>query len=268
MRKDKIELNKLGDIFRIYAKLFQNTKAYHDTYPVENFFKNRIDTRIKEIVMKDQRIINMLDYKLIINGEIFPDTTRNILNDVIKYFSKRRNEICFLSQGDPTTINIGDKPIFFDFETSGMNPIVAELAIFFWAVFIAESYYNPKYHPESFERRKIFIKEYICNKPMIQYRIGKKEKTLEINLKYSPLYKKIDILQFYFNEFIKKSLCGKMEELNKLRYFLAMRILSTFDISKYSEEDIMSSIAFLHIFCNSNSIDRNPHINKIFYKQK
>ena len=48
---------------------------------------------------------------------------------------------CSLSQGDPNTLNIGTKPIFFDFATSGYNPIICEFSAMFWSVLIADAYF-------------------------------------------------------------------------------------------------------------------------------
>ncbi|OIO41876.1 hypothetical protein COU62_04545 [Candidatus Pacearchaeota archaeon CG10_big_fil_rev_8_21_14_0_10_35_219] len=194
----------------------------------------------------------ILDYSWIINGRKYNLTIRKIIDLTKDYFKVNKAENCFLSQGDPILNNIGYKPVFFDFETAGFNPIVAEASIFFWGVFIAEVYFNPKYHKSSYYRHQKVTKDGL-NKPQIKYSINEKSKTIELEIAYSISERQRFFLSAYHN-FIKQM--SQREFLN-FSHFLTMRALTTLDIKKYSKKDVMTTLAILVL------LYKNP-ISKVF----
>lgn len=252
-------------LIKIYRRAFNLSKVYRKSYPLEKFFSGRVNSRLKD-VLKNKAIKEILDYKIIINGENYKLNTRNLINETSSYFTRKRKELCFLSQGDPEPINLGTKPILFDFESSGINPLLAEFAIFLWGVFMEESYYALKYHKKAY-RDRFDYRSLVKNKPKLRYKIDKKKRVLKMNLQYSISEVQKDMLLEYYNKFFKKVM-GKDAEriLGCLKYFMAMRILTTLNFDLYKKEDIYSSIAFLHLFYNlpvSNSLNRRDSLSKL-----
>lgn len=259
---DKLNKKKLNAILDFYRISLKNKKDYFHIYPSEKYFKNRINKRIENGFLKDKRIKPFLKMNISVNGVRYQKNTKQIISDTVNYFKKRNRELCFLTQGDPLTINIGTKPVFFDFDTSGFNALAGEVAIFIWAVFLAEVYYYPKYNPKSYISRSVFLKEIMDNKPRVLKKISRKDNTLLLKLAYNLSKNRRYIIKRYI-EIISKELTKKQRrDLNKsIKFFIAMRILATFDLKYYSSEDFLSSLAFLHIFCNSQM---TKNLNKGF----
>ncbi len=250
LNKSTLNKNKLKILIDIYKHAFKISNKSCSRYPSEKFFDKRIKTHVVNGLLKDKRLVKLLNYKVIINGEEYVHTTKEVIEEVIKYFKKRHKELCFISQGDPTTMNLGTKPVLFDFETSGLNPLIGEFSIFFWAVFIAESYYHPKYNKKSYMSRPWFFKNYY-NKPGVWFKVDDKNRILNITLRYIPSKTKRRLIEYYLHNLIEKVVCRRSDDLlNKMRYFLPMRILATFKISRYSLKDTISSIGFLNLLCN------------------
>lgn len=167
-----------------------------------------------------------------------------------------------MSQGDPNTLNIGIKPIFFDFATSGYNPIICEFSAIFWSVLIADAYFCPKYHPKSYYNHKKVFKNIDKFTPNLQYEVNDTEKKINIqsNIKTSKI--RIDFIKEYIE---------MLENLNvkigkEFIYFLAMRILCIFNISKMEEKDYFYSIFILHYLYENISDDVYDSLNTIINK--
>jgi len=252
LNEDKFDIRILRRILKIYKNSFKFHHALKDKYTSDKFFSRRVKPRLKEGILQDRRISEILDYQIKINGKIFTQNTREIIEETIDYFNKPRRELCFLSQGDPEPINLSTQPLFFDFETAGLNPVISEFAIFLWGFFMEEAYYAPKYNKNYYLSRKGFLEGLGKNKPIILVDKDIKNKTLNITFEYFISRSRKKIILCYFRDFFKK-IADKEEIilLKKFRYFLVMRILTTLDPKKYSLEDIYSTLAFLHLFCNS-----------------
>lgn len=250
LNKDKINVKKFDQIISIYKKTFKRTRTYKKDYPLKKYFYDRINTRIEKCFLKDNRISKILKYKIKVNDEYYEKSTLKIVESAIAYFNKRPKELCFLTQGDPEPINIGTEPIFLDFETSGINPLVAEFAIFLWGVFMEESYYAPKYNRNCYVSRIIFTGDMKNNKPEVKVKIDYRNRVLGIRLNYRISNARREMIRLYLTGLVESIREGE-DVLERLKYFMVLRILGIFDLRKYSFEDLFSSIGFLHIFCNS-----------------
>ena len=108
----------INRIVNLYNSSFKVT-INKNVYPMKQFFQERIKSRLKKWYSKEK----FFDYNVNINGMESRKTTE-IINEANNFFEKKCKLECSLSQGDPNTLNIGTKPIFFDFATSGYNPII------------------------------------------------------------------------------------------------------------------------------------------------
>lgn len=248
-------LNKTPKNFKNFKKLinfylssFETSNSHSDEYPLSEYFIKRLRKRLKPNVLGDKRRSYLLKYNIIINNIEFKFNTYEIIQRTMRYFQSKPRELSFFSQGDPTLINLAEKPLFFDFETSGLNPILAEFSIFFWGVYIAETYYYPKYHKESYLNHDLFLRNINANKPIIKFRIDDKNKTIYLNLRYNPSKIKKQLIRLYVDGFLKRTSLKLSDD--SLKHFLLMRILTSLNVSKFTLEDYLSSLAFLNLFCN------------------
>lgn len=243
-------------IISLYSNSFKMTIT-SSQYPMQQFYQDRIESRLIKWYNKEKKI----EYKINING-VEGKKTSEIIKEVINFFNKEHKLECSLSQGDPNTLNIGIKPIFFDFATSGYNPIICEFSAIFWSVLIADAYFCPKYHPKSYYNHKKVFKNIDKFTPNLQYEVNDTEKKINIqsNIKTSKI--RIDFIKEYIE---------MLENLNvkigkEFIYFLAMRILCIFNISKMEEKDYFYSIFILHYLYENISDDVYDSLNTIINK--
>ena len=224
---------------------------------MEKFFKDRVETRLKRWYNNEE----LLKYTINING-IESKSTMSIIEETISFFEKKQNLKCSLTQGDPNTLNIGIKPIFFDFATAGNNPIIAEFSTIFWSVLIADAYFCPKYHSNSYYRHEKVYDNIEKFKPNIGYKIDNKTKKIHIqsNIKTSK------IRMIFIKEYINMLKNLNIEIQKEVIYFFTMRILCVFDIRTMDENDYFYSIFILHYLYKNLSYNIYESIINIMNK--
>ena len=235
----------INRIVNLYNSSFKVT-INKNVYPMKQFFQERIKSRLKKWYSKEK----FFDYNVNINGMESKKTTE-IINEVNNFFEKKCKLECSLSQGDPNTLNIGTKPIFFDFATSGYNPIICEFSAMFWSVLIADAYFCPKYHPKSYYNHNKVFENIDKFNPDLRYEINDKEKKIKIqsNIKSSRI--RINFMK----EYIKMIETLEINIGKEIIYFLLMRILCIFDIRTMTKEDYFYSIFILHYLYENISED-------------
>lgn len=235
----------INSIVNLYNSSFKVT-INKNVYPMKQFFQERIKSRLKKWYSKEK----FFDYNVNINGMESRKTTE-IINEANNFFEKKCKLECSLSQGDPNTLNIGTKPIFFDFATSGYNPIICEFSAMFWSVLIADAYFCPKYHPKSYYNHNKVFENIDKFNPDLRYEINDKEKKIKIqsNIKSSRI--RINFMK----EYIKMIETLEINIGKEIIYFLLMRILCIFDIRTMTKEDYLYSIFILHYLYENISED-------------
>lgn len=235
----------INRIINLYNSSFKVT-INKNVYPMKQFFQERIKSRLKKWYSKEK----FFDYNVNINGMESRKTTE-IINEANNFFEKKCKLECSLSQGDPNTLNIGTKPIFFDFATSGYNPIICEFSAMFWSVLIADAYFCPKYHPKSYYNHNKVFENIDKFNPDLRYEINDKEKKIKIqsNIKSSRI--RINFMK----EYIKMIETLEINIGKEIIYFLLMRILCIFDIRTMTKEDYFYSIFILHYLYENISED-------------
>lgn len=261
--KNDMKLNKNSEkvIEKVIKKYEENFKTTikRENYPMEKFFASRIEPRLEKWYCDETRF----RYKIKID-EMESKTTNEIIEETIAFFKLKNKYECAITQGDPNTLNIGTKPVFFDFATAGYNPIIAEFSTIFCSVIIADAYFCPKYHKESYyNHEKVFenVEEF---GPNIQYEIDDIEKviTIKSNLKTSQI--RVNFIKRYIE--MLENLNIKIEK--EMRYFLIMRILCVFNIKEMEEKDYYYSIYMIHYLYHNISEDVYTSLKEILDKIK
>lgn len=227
--------------FLEYIKSNYCKKKVQTSYPMQMFFEDRVESRL----------IKYLDYtwvnKRVDIGVGRVVRTKDIINECVSYFNKQRTYTCVLTHGDLNTMNIGIRPVFFDFVTSGYNYINAEIATFSISTLFVDLFFSPKYHKESFQNH-----EKICEMvPNVDVDFFVDEDTIEIKSKPMTQAKRRVIIESYLTEL--------EYEPTTLVYYIIMRLLTIFDIEKYEIKDKMYALFLVHFFYhqmrNQNFID-------------
>lgn len=246
------ELSVLKNIFKFYKNNLK-TVSKRSIFPMDEFFSGRIKTRIIPWYSRSKSPI--MNYEFIINGNNHGSLLK-IIDKTIKYFNEDKKLTCFLSQGDPTQRNICIKPLFFDFKTSGYNPIIGEISTFYWNI-VPGSYLNPKYNPEPYlQNHPNVVKKFLKYKPEIKYGINSKNRTIDVEFSFSPNKNSKKILKEYLDLFSSGRFIDEIN--NNLRYFLILRTLGRFDVLRMEEEDgILSGCVACLLF--------KPNVNYLNY---
>ena len=183
----------------------------------------------------------LFEYDVIIENE--RTNIRRLIKECEEYFKKDNVYLCFLTQGDPNTLNIGVKPIFFDYNTSGYNSYIAEFATFMWSTLIADIYFCTKYHRNSYKNHEDI---YYHNKkytPNIMYKVNSREKIINIEGKAKTSKTRVYIIVEYLKMLKRKGL----KITDEIIYFFIMRILCVFDLKQMEEIDQIYCLYFIHI---------------------
>lgn len=236
----------INKVITLYEKIFEDT-TIKEEYPMQQFFDNRVDSRLKKWYNNEE----LFDYEVVING-LKGKKTKEIVEKCVNFFYVKHKFRCSLTQGDPNTLNIGTKPIFFDFATSGYNPIVCEFSAIFWSVLIADAYFCPKYHKKSYYNHEGALKNIEEFTPNLRYEINHVKKKIKIQSDIKTTRIRIKFIQEYIKMLEKLHI--KIDR--EIIYFLTMRILCIFDIRTMEKNDYFYSIFILH-YLYENISDNN-----------
>lgn len=242
INNDNIKIvDNIHNIFSFYRINLKNI-VYRKKYPLQKFYKQRIFERIIPWYIENNK--KSLDYRIVINNIKYQSTIA-IITKIIKFFQIDKKHLCFLSQGDPTEVNLSLKPLFLDFDTAGYNPIICEIAIFFWNTYIAGGYFYPKYHPDAYKNHTKIIEKIFFNKPYLNYCINEYKKEIIIDFEYKIQTIRKKLLYLYFDVFKD---CFSINDFNELKYYIVLRILGTLNITQMHEYDMILSMCFVNIF--------------------
>ncbi len=239
--------NKMNKILSIYNESSKK-RIWNDMSPIDAFFKDRINSRLINWYDNEKQF----NKKVVING-YQSISTSEILEETKKYFQKNKQHLCFVTQGDHNSLNISTTPYFFDISLLGYNYAIGEFAICLVSILIFDQYICPKYHPKSFYNHDEICKKNKYYKPKINYRNGN---LIEINgyLEVTSIRKQY-ILKFL--EIIKD-----FDIYDDLIYFIVMRLMCIFNISKFDKDDYYYIIFLVHYFYNKL---KNNNYNNLHY---
>lgn len=222
---------------------FAKDSVLRKNFPMQTFFNERVSSRLKIWYTEDVRIkYDNKEYSLL-----------KIINDVKEYFLEKRLYKSFLSQGDPNALNIGIKPIMFDYATSGYNPFVAEFCTMMWSILFNDLYFAPKYHASSYYNHEKILCDYKNYKTGLNYCIDKNTiSIIEGKIRTTRIRKE------FMLEYIRKIQEFNSDIINQeCIYFIIMRILCVFNLNEMEEEDKVYAIFIMITFINIISDCKN-----------
>ncbi len=252
-------LKRYNKILNLYRKIF--LKSLKKITKSENsiFFKERLSARVKKYY--DENFLNSFEGVIVkFNGIELKLQPKKILKELELFFD--RKEKCHwgvISQGDPISLNIGIKPIFFDFHVAGYNYLMAEFATFFWSNLALDDYFALIYNPNSYiNHEKSFeqLNKVQCQKNTLNHKINSIRKKILI------LYLK-KVINPCLETIERKENC--YEWYKEFKNFIAMRIIGVFNLKEMSRKDQLLSLAYLQLFFENN-ITETKNLIKVFLK--
>ncbi len=250
----KLDQRRIEKVLKVYRNIYSNPVIITDECPNDIFFYDRIDTRLKKWYFK---LINC-NKKIQINNFKSNIYLSDILQETIDYFSKKGiKREAVITQGDPNTLNISMKPVFFDLVTAGYNSIISELSITIVSTLLYDNYFCPKYHSNSYGKHIQAI--YNCNLFSPDIFVKESSKTIKINSNILTSYIRKKYILKYINILKKKNINISSD----IKYFIIMRLLCVFDINKMSSNDYYYSIFLVCYFYLKMDDDFYKSINLI-----
>jgi len=249
----------LKEIFNIWKENFIHTAKWGIRPPSNmEFFKGRIkrggrwDVWYKKakVEINGEKILfkKLLKKQFIINKRLMKRSPYELYNIAKKNLTKRKRMIELVSQGDPIEMNIGMKPIFFDFDKAGLDDFLGENANFIYSVLIDGGYFSPKYHKDAFWLHPKSLKNIEEHKyKFLNYKIDRKRVFVNYELKIPKV--RANILKQYFKEIIYpliRVMGLSFERYDKvLSDYLFARFMLVHDVSKMETEDIFLTLAMI-----------------------
>ena len=248
---DKKKINK---ILSMYNDIYSSSIEYRSYCPSNIFFIDRIYTRLQKWYLNSKKLNNTIIY---CNNEKI--ALNEILNEIYTYFEKNicTKRQCVLTQGDPNTLNISTKPCFFDLATAGYNPIIGELAITIISTLIYDNYFCPKYHPKSYYLHETALEQYKCFEPKLTVEKNKNVINIKSNIITSNVRKK------YILKYLEILENNNIQIDEEIKYYILMRLLCVFDISKMDHIDYYYSLFMICYFYKNIKNDFYSSIRKI-----
>ena len=238
-RRSRIEA--LNPILNLYRRVFLRTLKKARGLSCDIFFKDRIPTRLTKFY--SPRFVRSVGGKVVFfNGQRLELHLEKIISDIKSFFKEAKLYWCVVSQCDPIDLNLGIKPILFDYEAGGWNPLTAEFAAFFWYNNIAQgNYQGPLYSSSSFKRHR---RIYNCLDQVRLY--GNK-------LEYKSSLLRQEFVSKYINRVLIPcfEVTGDYKDWYKeFKNYLAMKILCRFNLTKMAKRDMLLSLCLLEYFYN------------------
>lgn len=228
-------------ILDLYRDVFLKTLKKDEGVASHIFFKDRVENRLSNYY-KPSFIKRDFDFN--INGRKISGDLSKIFKSIKLFFKNQNRQWCIVSQCDPNDLNIGTKPIIFDYTAGGSVPLMAEFATFFWYQLAQGSYLSLKYNSKAFVGHEDIYK-----------------KMDHVELKGKKLIHTASNLRIIFiQEYIKHVIKPCFEKISaeetvdwyeQFKNYLAMKILGVFNVSKMCKKDQLLSIGYLHLFYNS-----------------
>jgi len=240
-------------MWAIFADVFIRTAKLANGTTSDIFFADRVGTRLP-IFYLPEYIEAWNGRQVNLNGRRIAIRLDEILADIRMYFNQRTDTLCVLSQCDPNDLNLGLKPILFDYAGGGMNPLMAELATLIWYNAVQGSYLAPKYNTKAFIGHEAIIGK-ICE-----------PRRLRDGLEFQIPQIRHELISSYLNIVVIPVIAHADPAWDwgrELRVYLAMRALAVFDVSKFDDIDQEVTLGILQLIYDTLPTDVGQLTNLI-----
>lgn len=183
---------------------------------------------------------------LLVNGRPRRLDFAALLTWLRRFFDPERRVWCALTQGDPTDVNIGTAPVWFDYDTGGLNALAGEFACFLWYQHLQGGWLVPTYNPAAFVDHS---HTWACreqNRPAVSIeRMAHDVVRIDYHHLASPARR------YTMTSYLKRLVhplaarIGVTDLLGWLRPYLALRILGVYHLGDLDPADAALSLAYL-----------------------
>jgi hypothetical protein len=231
--------NSFADILNMYLSVFDKTLEKTAASAADTFFKDRA-LKLKE---KYPTLYSAKEpIKIKFNNSDISFKFSQIVDEVVSYFNDDTHNTLWsiVSQGDPSDVNLGIKPILLDYLCGGRVPLMAEFASLVWEQVAQSVVLAPTYNPKTYAEHDLVYKQ----TPTISIQ--------DNHLKFAPSKDRIRFL----NEYTKRIMVPIIKKINypdwyeDFKHFIAMRIIGVFDINNFSTEHRLLALGYLGLFYN------------------
>lgn len=260
----EFDKSKIMELLNFWNEQFTKTVFWSEKPSAnDNLFRNRImdDGRYdkwysnNKVTIKNNNMYlrELFSYNFIVNNQTHYGTINQIHHEVKKNLLSKKKRVKVLSQGDPLELNIGMKPIFFDFENSGINDFIGESTVFIFGILIDGGYFSPKYHPNAYWLHKNSIDNINNHKySYLDYSINTIKREIIVNYKLEIPKIRKEILRDYF-KIVVKPIIEKVDVnlddyFKELKYYLFMRSLCVHHPNNMGENDLIFNLTLLFEF--------------------
>ena len=226
-------------IFHMYKSVFDKTIEKTAASAADIFFKDRA-SKLKEKYLNlckttEPVELNFKESHISINFS-------EIVDRVMSHFEEegQGESWSIISQGDPSDVNVGIKPVLLDYLCGGRVPMMAEFASLVWEQVAQSAILAPTYNPKAYTDHDLVYK----NPPAVSMQNG--------HLEFVPPKDRLLFLSEYTTRVI-------MPIMKRIEYptwyrdfknYIAMRILGVFDINNFSLEHKSLALGYLELFYN------------------
>ncbi|MEV4753654.1 hypothetical protein AB0J86_00845 [Micromonospora sp. NPDC049559] len=151
------------------------------------------------------------------------------------------------TQGDPTDFNIGldqdQQPIWFDYDTGGLNALPGEIACFLWYQRLHGAWLVPRYNPNAFTDHRTALAEAV--KPRVRL-ATLSARTIAIDYQHRPSAARRHTIARYLDQLARPlAATAGTDLLTWLRPYLAMRLLAVYPLHQMDPADAALSLGLL-----------------------
>lgn len=185
------------------------------------------------------------ELQLVVNGKTRRIDFAATVRWLRRTYSSEHSIWAGLTQGDPTDLNLGPGPIWFDYDTGGLNALAGEFADFLWYQLIQGGWLVPAYNAAAFADHPATFACTPLNRPVVQTRLTGNR--FFINYRHNASTARRHVVTRYLNELVRPiaTEIGVDHIMEWLRPYLVMRILGVYNLAGLRTDDAALSLAYL-----------------------
>ncbi len=192
------------------------------------------------------RLSDLAQTTLIVNGKEHRIDLDSTVGRMRHDLDSRRLVWSAVTQGDPTDFNIGSGPVWFDYDTAGLNALAGEFACFLWYQLLQGGWLTPRYNSRAFADHPRSLSLLSVGRPVVHFaRDGRHG--LVIDYEHRPSPARRYLLDRYLDELVDPVVgeIGVEDQLAWLRPYLVLRIIGVYNLCDLAPADAALSLAYL-----------------------